>query len=138
MGLENIEVKDVLELGKLWILAERTRIPELQNTIIDALYPILWHPDVIICPKYRNMKSLLKIVYGENREKHPMLRSLLVDHFASLKPRQLNPWVEFLPNQLLVPLTRAFCKDREDSQGKSKSVLATGKEATDYYVEEFI
>jgi hypothetical protein len=36
---------------------------------------------------------------------------------------------------VLVPLTKALCKDREDSQGKKKSVLATSKKATDYYVE---
>jgi hypothetical protein len=81
------------------------------------------------------MKRLVDIVFGEKREEHPILRCLLVDHFASLSPRQLNPWAERLPPKLLVPLTKALCQDREDSQGKWKSVLATRKKATDYYVE---
>jgi hypothetical protein len=81
------------------------------------------------------MKRLVDIVFGEKREEHPLLRSLLVDHFASLSPGQLNSWAELLPPKLLVPLTKALCQDREDSQGKWKSVLATGKKATDYHVE---
>jgi len=133
--LERIEVEDILALCRLWILAGRALIPKLQNTTIDALYPHLRGPDVVFRLNSRTMKRLLDMIFGEKREEHPILRSLLVDHFASLKPHQLNSWAELLPPKVLVPLTKALCKDREDSQGKKKSVLATSKKATDYYVE---
>jgi hypothetical protein len=133
--LERIKYEDILALCRLWILAGRALIPKLQNTTIDALYPLLRGPDVVFRINSRTMKRLLDIIFGEKREEHPILRSLLVDHFASLKPHQLNSWAELLPPKVLVPLTKALCKDREDSQGKKKSVLATSKKATDYYVE---
>jgi hypothetical protein len=133
--LECIDFDDILLLGKLWILAERALIPKLQNSTIDVLWPILWGRRLTIFPKSRNMQQLLKIVFGEEREEHPVLRNLLVDHFASLGCLQLNLWAEHLPQSLLVQLTKALAKDREGSRGKHRFVLATMKKATDYYVE---
>lgn len=129
------KIRDVLLLGKLWILAERAIIPKLQNTTIDVLYPILRGPMVAFPSRTPDMQDLVDIVFGEHTEEHPILRSLLVDYFASLHSRRLDDWAEHIPQKLLVQLTKTLAKDREDSRGKHRSVLATGKKATDYYVE---
>jgi hypothetical protein len=122
-------------LGKLWILGERALMPVRQNNTIDVLCGILKGPPTFYYPKEHTLQGLIDLVYADEQEEYPILRSLLVDNFAFLLSYLLDHWADDLPNTLLVQLTKILSKRCEEKSDTSGVFVSSPKKASDYYTE---
>jgi hypothetical protein len=128
--IERCELPDLVLLGKLWILAERSLMPILQNHTIKQIHSLL--QETIVAGE-DSVKGLVQLVYGKEKEEHTMLRIFLVDLFASAPSQRIDEWADELPPKLLVELAKALGKEKE-KKGRTKSTKV--KKVVEYYVEE--
>ena len=130
-------VRDLPKLGKLWILAERCLIPDLQNDALALIHRILWG-DIFIDgafpgdPYPDSLKQLINVVYNPDAggEQHDVLRKLLMDFWAFQPSNILEEWIPHMPQALIVGVTLALSKAQDGGRGKSLI-----PEAAEYQVE---
>jgi len=94
--IEGGKSQRLLQLVKLWMLAERCLIPDLQNQVMDLIQA--GFQDEVL--------EVVHFVYETSAAN--VLKKSLVNKVARLAPARLGEWIDLLPQEMITEVALAL------------------------------